>query len=513
MNDETIDSRFLQTCDIPLDQLTIEPFVLVIFGGVGDLSRRKLVPAVFHLFGENELSKGFSLLGFGRREMTDEQYRSMMREAVEEFGEGPFDTARWIEFGKHLFYESGYFEKDESYEKLIEKMRTISSSFPECGSHIIYYAAVPPHDTPLIIQKLRYHNLCKGTFNAKIIIEKPFGRDRSSAAALNKILSDAFYENQIYRIDHYLGKDPVQNIMFLRFSNSVFEQLWNCRYIDNVQITVAEDIGIEHRGGFYEETGVVRDIVQNHMMQIIGLVGMEAPVGFKADFVRDEIVKILRSIRPLGEEYIDKFTVRGQYGRGRIHGKEVPGYREEEKVSPSSNVTTYFAGKYYIDNLRWAGVPFYVRTGKNLARHVTEVCIQLKRLPLRLFGRTCDVMEPNILVLTIQPDETISLRFNVKYPHATNKVYPAKMVLNYRETFRTQEHPAYERLLIDCMKGDLTLFVRQDAIEAMWEVVDPIIARWDSVLPGDFPNYTAGTWGPPDARLLLETEGRCWLTD
>ncbi|HAM52132.1 MAG TPA: glucose-6-phosphate dehydrogenase [Nitrospiraceae bacterium] len=513
MADEIIDSRFLQTCDIPLDQLTIQPFTLVIFGGGGDLSRRKLVPAVFHLFSENELSKGFSVLGFGRHEMTDEQYRAMMREAVAEFGEGPFDTDRWTAFSTHLFYESGHFEKEESYKKLVEKMRQISNSFPECGAHIIYYAAVPPHATPLIIEHLKHLDLCKGAFNAKVIVEKPFGNDRASAVQLNKILADAFDESQVYRIDHYLGKDPVQNIIFLRFSNSVFEQLWNCRYIDNVQISVAEDIGIEHRGGFYEETGVVRDIVQNHMMQLIGLVGMEAPIGFKADFIRDEIVKILRSIRPLSEEHIDKYMVRGQYGRGRIHGKDVPGYRQEEGVVPSSNTPTFFAGKFYIDNLRWAGVPFYVRTGKSLSRHITEICIQLKRLPLRLFGRTCDVMEPNVLVLTIQPDETISLRFNVKYPHASNKVYSAKMILNYREAFKASEHPAYERLLVDCIKGDLTLFVRQDAVEAMWEVVDPIIARWENISPGDFPNYAAGTWGPLDAHFLLEKEGRCWITD
>jgi glucose-6-phosphate 1-dehydrogenase len=276
---------------------------------------------------------------------------------------------------------------------------------------------------------------------------------------------------------------------------------------------VAEDLGIEHRGEFYERAGVVRDIVQNHMMQLIGLIATEPPVGFTAEFIRDEKLKILRAFRPMDKQYIDNFTVRGQYGPGKINGGEVHGYRAEANVSSSSIMPTFFAGKFYIDNWRWAGVPFYVRTGKRMARRITEICVQLKQVPLRLFGRACDVPESDVLTLTIQPDEKISVRFGVKYPYSQNQIYPVNMVFSYLETFKLKSHFPYERLLVDCLKGDLTLFVREDTVEAMWEIVDPIIARWESFPPPVFPNYAAGTWGPKAAHDLIESEGRHWLTD
>jgi glucose-6-phosphate 1-dehydrogenase len=500
-------SQALQTLEIPFGEFKMNPFTMIIFGGTGDLSKRKLLPTLFHLYQENELPKAFSVLGFARSKMTDDQYRGTIKEAFLEFGEEPLDENKWVEFAKHLFYLSGSFEEDQNYLELCKRIEAISAPTTKGTQEVIYYLAVPPQVTPTVVEKLEDRNLCKGTFDTKIIVEKPFGRDRTSAVRLNRILRKAFAERQIYRIDHYLGKETVQNIIFFRFSNSIFEHLWNRHYIDHVQITVAEDLGIEHRSAFYEQSGVVRDVVQNHLMQLVGLVAMEPPVSFEADFIRDEKAKVFHSISPMDEESTGKFTVRGQYGPGKINNQDVPGYREEKGVPPDSNIPTFFAAKLYITNWRWTGVPFYIRTGKRLPRRVTEIAIEFKYPPLRLFGSAREALEPNILLLTIQPDEKISLRFGVKYPYSANQVYPVNMVFSYKDVFGTTSHPAYERL-----KGDLTLFVRQDAIETTWEIVDPIIAHWEKLPPSDFPNYAAGTWGPPEASLLLEKEGRRWIT-
>lgn len=510
---EPVFSKFLQNCDIPLAPFRIGPFTMVIFGGGGDLSKRKLLPSLFHLYRENELPARFSLIGFGRHDMDDVRYRALIREAVTQSGEGSFHEAQWNEFSTHLFFVSGRFEEDESYKRLIERVSHLSAPSENGKTEVIYYLAVPPQATPVIVEKLKGHSLSHGKFSTKIIVEKPFGRDLPSALNLNRALTETFDERQIYRIDHYLGKETIQNIIFFRFANAVFERLWNSRYVDHVQITVAEDMGIEHRGTFYEETGVIRDIVQNHIMQLMALVAMEPPIGFGADLIRDEKVKALRAIKPMNNEEITKFTVCGQYGPGNIHDPQVAGYRDEKGVAPDSLTPTFFAGRFYIANWRWAGIPFYVRTGKRLARRVTEICIQFTQPPLRLFGRTCDVLEPNVLALTLQPEERISLRFGVKYPHVNNKIYSAAMVFSYQEAFGVKAHPAYERLLIDCMKGDLTLFVRQDDIEATWEVIDPITAHWEHIRAWDLPHYPAGSWGPAGSDLLLSQDGRTWLTE
>lgn len=515
METRIIDSRFLQPCAADIEKTADVPFTMVIFGGSGDLSGRMLIPTLFHLHQERSLG-AYAVLGFGRHDLDHEDYRLMMKERVAESGraagQGPEDETALDDFLGHLYFLSGDYGDDAAYGRLRKMLERITE--PDAGGarHVIFYLAVPPQVAPVIVGKLRLQNLSQGTFRTKIILEKPFGRDQASASELNSLLNTAFREDQIYRMDHYLGKETVQNILFLRFSNTIFEQLWNSRYIDNVQITVAEDIGIGHRGAFYEQAGVIRDMVQNHILQLIALVAMEPPVGFHADFIREEKTKIFRSIRPLDKQDIDTCMIRGQYGRGVVNGGAVPGYREEEGVAPDSCVPTFFAGMFHIDNLRWAGVPFYARTGKRLPRRVSEICIQLRHLPLRLFGRTCDTMEPNILVLTIQPDERISLRFNVQYPHTAGLVHSVDMTLNYRETFGDSLHPSYERQLLDCIKGDLTLFVRQEDVEAMWEIVDPIISRWDESGPEDFPNYGPGTWGPEKAKRLTEEAGRRWIT-
>jgi glucose-6-phosphate 1-dehydrogenase len=512
--DDSVPGKFLRPCDVPAGEYKPAPFTMVIFGGAGDLSKRKLLPTLFHLFLEDELPTEFSVYGFGRLQVTDEQYRAMMKEAVKNFGEDPFGEDRWDEFAAHLFFLSGRFEDDQGYSELAEKVPGMAGLSGSNKRDLIYYMAVPPQLIPAIVERLRQHDLCacREDLSVKVIVEKPFGHDRASAVQLNDLLTAAFTESQIYRIDHYLGKETVQNIIFFRFSNAIFERLWNSRYIDNVQITVAEEIGIEQRGNFYEQTGVVRDIVQNHIMQLIALVAMEPPIGFEPDFIREEKTKVFRALRPMDSEYIERFTVRGQYAAGASRGIDLPGYRSEKGVAPDSSTPTFFAGKFSIANWRWAGVPFYVRTGKRLARRVTEIWVQFKQPPLRLFGRTCDPLEPNALALTIQPEEKIRIRFGVKYPHLIDTVHPVTMAFSYQDAFGTKNHPAYERLLIDCMRGDLTLFARQDGIEATWEILDPLLAYWESTPPRDFPNYAAGSWGPARADLLLQREERSWLT-
>jgi glucose-6-phosphate 1-dehydrogenase len=506
-------SKFLQTCEVLTTDIKIEPFAVVIFGGTGDLSKRMLLPSLYHLKRDGRLPEDFSIVGFGLPEMSDEQFRNFAQESLETFSPESFNQNLWDEFSKHLSHVSSDFRSDEGYMHLHDRIGELCVPTPENKREVIFFLAVPPFMAPVIVTKIGEHKFCGTAFKPKIIVEKPFGRDRASASALNQTVLGVFDENQIYRVDHYLGKETVQNIIFFRFANSIFEPLWNRRYIDHVQITVAERVGVEQRGQFYEQTGVVRDIVQNHIMQLLALVAMEPPVGFEADLIRDEKVKVFRTIRPMDEEYISKFTVRGQYGPGQIEGNQVRGYREEKDVAPDSHTPTFFAAKLYIDSWRWAGVPFYVRTGKRLAERLTEISVQFKQPPLKLFGRTCDIIEPNRLVFSVQPQEEISLSLSVKQPGVGNQPHGVTMDFNYEHSFAIGRHHAYERLLIDCFRGDLTLFAREDGVEAMWAVVDPIISQWESMPARDFPNYAAGTWGPEEQNEMMKRDGRAWRND
>lgn len=492
------------------DRGMVEPFSLTIFGGTGDLSRRKLLPTLYHLYAEGR-TPGFSVLGLGSRSLTDQEYRDFCDQALRRFAGDIYDEKSCRDFLDHLFYMQIDLTKIERYGALLERIRGLPQA-RETGEkpNLAFYLSVPPSLVPAIIDGLRAAEVKKLLPESKIVLEKPFGENRLSATELNNRILGVFEEHQIYRIDHYLGKDTVQNIIFFRFSNGIFEPLWNRRYIDHIQITAAESLGIEHRGKFYEQAGVVKDIIQNHIMQLIALVGMEPPVGFEADLIRDEKVKLMRTIRVMDPEYIDQFTVRGQYGTGSVEGKSVPGYREEPGVAPDSSTPTFFAGKCLVDNWRWAGVPFYIRAGKRMPRRSSEIYVVFKQPPLRLLGDRGDAMEPNAIVLNIQPEEAISLGFSVKRPGIDNNPHAVHMRFSYEESFGGGQHPAYERLIIDCLNGDLTLFARQDGVETMWSIVDPVVERWASRPAPDFPNYAAGTWGPDDAAKLMEAEDRKW---
>jgi len=509
---KTIDENQTPYCEIAPEKFNIEPFTLVIFGGTGDLSRRKLLPTLFHLCHDQNLSEDFSIIGIGSTDRSDDDYRIFVKQSIEEYSEEIIHWPCWERFSSKLFYVSGRFDDNNTYKKLFNRLTELAKPDSRGIKEVIYYMAVPPQFLSDIISGLSLCNLCKGTFSTRLVVEKPFGRDKKSASELNNLIAAAFDENQIYRIDHYLGKETVQNILFFRFANSIFEPLWNRRYIDHVQLTVAESIGIEHRAQFYEDAGVIRDIVQNHMMQLLSLVAMEPPIGFEADYIRDEKVKVYRTMRIMDRDYIDKFTVRGQYGAGEINEEKVPAYRNEENVASNSGTSTFFAGKFYIDNWRWAGVPFYLRSGKRLKKRITEISIHFKQPPLKLFSTVCEVKEPNFLVLGIQPHEKISLHLGVKHPGIGKQLYPVNMGFDYERDFDISVHfpLPYERLLIDCIKGDQTLFARQDGIEAMWAVVDPIIKRWEESPADDFPNYASGSWGPEKADELLMRDGRQW---
>jgi glucose-6-phosphate 1-dehydrogenase len=487
---------------------------LVIFGASGDLTQRKLIPALYSLAHDGLLPAGQTIIGFARPDFTDDAWRMAMREACNKFARTrPVDEAIWENFAKGLFYVRGDFNNSAAYLELNQKLQECDKT-RGTGGRRIYYLAVPPNFFPVISEFLGAEKMVtdpeRGGPFTRVIIEKPFGHDLESARELNRVAVTTFRERQVFRIDHYLGKETVQNLLVLRFANGIFEPFWNRQYIDHVQFTVAETVGVEKRGGYFETAGITRDIIQNHMLQLVSLVGMEPPVAYEPDAVRDEKVKVLRALRefPRGRE--EEHAVRGQYTEGSVLGEQAPAYRKEPNVSPESKVETYAALKLFIDNWRWADVPFYVRAGKRLPKRVTDISIHFRAAPYPLFNKMATLqMQSNVLAIRIQPDEGISLKFDSKVPGPTVRTAPVTMEFRYATSFGAEPPEAYERLLLETMLGDSTLFARRDEVETAWAWLDPLLKAWSA--DGRAPEpYAAGTWGPEAADKLIEKDGRKW---
>jgi len=485
---------------------------IVIFGAGGDLARRKLVPALYNLFVEKWLPDCFTVIGLDRRPMTSDDWRKSLREGVDAFSRrGKADDAAWNAFAPALEYQQADFSDPASFAALAARLDAKDKQCGVKGSRI-FYLAVPPALFGPVAGRLGKAKLARDRKRSRIVIEKPFGSDLESAQELNRSLTAVFEESQIYRIDHYLGKETVQNILAFRFANSLFEPIWNRRYIDHVQITVAEEIGVEHRGGYYEGAGALRDMVQNHLTQVMCLVAMEPPVLYQAEEIRNRKVDVLRAIHPISHEEVMRHAVRGQYGEGYVQGACVPAYRSEPNVAPDSATETYAAVKLFIDNWRWQGVPFYLRTGKRLAARVSEVCIVFRSVPHLPFpSMAMEQWEPNRLVMRIQPEEGILLTLLAKLPGEQMHLSPVAMRFSYKESFHAEPPEAYETLLLDVCRADATQFMRADQLEAAWGIIMPILEVWQSVRPTEFPNYGAGSWGPQTASTLIAQDGRSWL--
>jgi glucose-6-phosphate 1-dehydrogenase len=490
----------------------LEPTAVVIFGGGGDLTHRKLVPALYNLFLDKWLPEHFAILGIDRLSMNDDAYRQKLREGVDEFSRrGKTRDEDWNRFAGHLSYLSADFTAADSYAKLGEMLGKWDQDW-ETKGHRIFYLATSPRMIEVIARQLNQAQLLADEKRSRLVIEKPFGHDLESARILDRQLTSQMQEDQVYRIDHYLGKETVQNILALRFANSFLEPIWNRRYINHVQITVAEEVGVEHRGGYYDHAGALRDMIQNHLLQVLCCIAMEPPVSFEANEVRNKKTDVLRAIRPLPRGQVSQFAVRGQYDMGTVGGKTVPAYRQEPDVPGDSATETYAAVKLHVDNWRWQDVPFYLRTGKRLPARVSEIFIQFQPVPHRSFPSSASAnWMPNRLVIRIQPDEDIQLRFQAKQPGPALHLRPVHMRFSYKESFQTQAPEAYETLLLDVIRADATLFMRADQVETAWSVVQPILDEWSEHTPHDFPNYAAGSWGPEDADELLARDGRHWL--
>lgn len=486
--------------------------VFVIFGASGDLTWRKLIPALFNLYLDGKMPEPFRVLGIDRSELSDAKFYDHLREGVDRFSRrGKSESRAWEAFAQNLRYLKADMTEDATYHGLAEKLASRDRDWDTQADHI-FYLAVPPGMIETITGHLAKAKLSRNRERSRVVIEKPFGRDLASAKQLNDHLASALRESQLFRIDHYLGKETVQNILAFRFGNSMFEPIWNRRHIDHVQVTVAEQVGVAHRGGYYDRAGALRDMIQNHLLQILCLIAMEAPVTFDSDEVRNKKVDVLHAIRPILPEQVHQMAARGQYGAGWIEGEHLPAYRSEPDVDQRSATETFAAVKFYVDNWRWQGVPFYLRTGKRLPVRTSEVVIQFRPVPHQTFPAAALLdWRPNRLLIAIQPEEGILLRFGVKQPGSSMRLSPVMMQFYYREAFKTKPPEAYETLLLDVMRGDATLFMRADQSEAAWSVIAPILEVWENIKSNAFPNYPAGSWGPEEADILIARDGNTWV--
>jgi len=490
---------------------TADPCAIILFGASGDLAKRKVLPAMYDLAQNNSLGERYAIIGFARTPMTDESFRATIGESAKTISEvGPIDPARWNDFASNLYYLHGDYTNNISYADLAKRLAELDAE-KQLGGNRLFYLSTPPEVYPDIVEHLGRAGLARPSSPdswVRIIIEKPFGRDLASAKELNKIVLNVFEERQVYRIDHYLGKDTVQNLLVLRFGNGIFEPLWNRNYVDHVQITASETLGVERRGGFYETAGALRDMIQSHVLQLTSLVAVEPPASFDANAVRNEKLKVLQSIRPFNLEMVAQSTVRGQYAPGKLGDKSVTGYRAELGVKPNSRTETFVSMRVLIDNWRWAGVPFYLRTGKRLAKRTTEIMIQFKRAPHIVFRER--EIEPNRLILNIQPDEGVCVSFGAKKPGTEMSIGTVAMNFSYRQGFGGTSRSAYATLLNDCLRGDATLFDRGDSVEAAWSLVDPILDVWSAAKTATVAEYASGSWGPRESEQLLERDARQW---
>src|SRR5215471_1299440 len=487
-----------------------QPCSVVIFGATGDLTHRKLMPALYNLAADGELPPAVTVIGFARRPKSDDDFRKEMEEAVKKFSRQTVRDEIWKNFGQSIFYHQSDFSDESGFKKLAERLDTIDKERGTRGNRLFYFAVAPEQFEPILkhLKTVGLNKAREGSW-ARVIIEKPFGTDLASARELNRVVSNSFSEEQTYRIDHFLGKETAQNILVLRFANSIFAPLWNRRYIDHLQITAAETLGVEGRAGYYEGAGALRDMVQNHLLQLLCLVAMEAPTDLSADSIRDEKVKVVRSLRHFTPDQVAANVVRAQYAEGAINGKPVPAYRSEEKVDPKSMIDTFVALRLHIDNWRFWNVPVYMRVGKRLPKSATEISVHFKKAPMVLFNK--ETNEANVLVIRIQPDEGISLRIQAKMPGTSFRIEPVKMDFHYGTSFGKASPEAYERLLLDAMSGDATLFARRDEVEQAWAFIDPIEDAWHA--KNDVPElffYPAGSWGPEAADDLLARDSRTW---